>query len=234
MSEPKSNRLPTPEGILSYPKVFVPVLGKNAFPGAKPAYSTAILFTAAAVNTPEMKVIVQTVFDLAKTTYGDAVTDVLAANVAAFKQAVAGVVDPGTSALTRVAAIKLPFRFDVKAAGYPDRIVMYFSAATNDNPNYPKPDVLKVIGEKKAASIADPREIYPGVFAKISVNPFVRQVDTNKGISLALGAVMKTRDCEENERLVGGSGGGASDFGMEEDAAPAGGTTSAELDGLFS
>lgn len=233
MSETKS-RLPTPEGILSYPKVWTATVGKNAFAGAKPTFSTAICFTSEAMRSDRMKAIFQAVLRLAKDTFGDQVNDVIVANAAALKQSFEGQVDAPTTAMTRAGNIKLPFRFDVKANRYPDHIVMFMSAATADNPNYPKPDVLKKISDKKAEKITDTREIYPGVFAMISVSPYVRQVPTNKGISLALGSVMKLRDCAEDERLIGGAGGGASDFDMEEeDAAPSSGSTSVELDVLL-
>jgi len=45
----------SPEGVLSYPKLFKAELPKDAGPNDKPKFSTVVLFTHAAMKTPEFK-----------------------------------------------------------------------------------------------------------------------------------------------------------------------------------
>lgn len=182
----KSGRLITPPGPLSYPKVFVPQLPNKPKPEDKKSYSTDYLLTRAALNSPEIKAI-----------------------IAASKTLIHDEWGPGEmswqndylTVICKTGKKRLPIRKDIAGRGYPEDIVAFFSARSKENPNYPPPQIIAVSGRV----ITDPREIYPGVIARVSIDPYVRRQDENPGVSFGLGNVQKVGDGPR----IGGGGAGA-------------------------
>lgn len=171
---PTKKWLMTPIGTLSYPNLFKAVLGRNPLPGSKPRFSVDILFTAADLELPEFKALVTASAACAQAEWGSGYLDMIKRGV-----------------------LKLPFRRDVEKRNYPKEFVLFFTASAVENPNYPAPEIISISGTK----ITDQRRVYPGVRARIMVDPYPRKIDTNKGVSMGLGNIQIV---EDGPRLAGG------------------------------
>lgn len=181
-------RLLTPVGVLSYPHLFKAILPRDAKAGDKPKFSTAILFDAAAVETPEYRALAAAVLAIARERWGDK-----------------------ADAMIQEGSIRLPFRKDVVAKGYPDRFVRFFNCTAPED--HPPQIVGRYAGaDGKPEVITDMRAIYPGVFARVSVNPFAYDQRGNKGVAFGLGNVQKWGD---GDRLAGGGADASAEFAAE-------------------
>jgi hypothetical protein len=184
----------TPPVILSHPHLFRPQLHKLAKPGDKPKYSVASLFTHAALETEEYRALVAAMRECGNDFWGAAMFKTL--------------VDEGS--------FQSPFRRDLSAKKYDSALFARFitSESGEDHP----PVVLGTDHQP----ITDPRAIYPGVVARVSVSPRAfggPGTSWKPGIKLDLRNVLKVAD---GPRLTG-DGSDGSEFGPRPAAAPAGG-----------
>jgi hypothetical protein len=147
----------TPKGQLSYPKVFTPELPPNPKPGQKPKYGTSIVFAPGT----DLTALKQEAIRVATEKYG-----------------------PKTEELIRTQQLKMPFRKDAEAKGYPAGSVFM-----NVRSDY-KPGVV----DRNVKPILDESEIYPGVIARLEVNAFCYDNSGNKGVSFGLNHVQKIAD----------------------------------------
>lgn len=159
--------LVTPEGVLSYPKLFKAELPYNAKPTDVPEYSTLILFTKEATESAEWKALQAAVVACAREKWGER-----------------------ADAMLREKSIRVPFRTDVESKGYPPQYVAFMTVKTRKNDNRPAP---QIVGPDKR-QLADAREIYPGVRARLSLGVYAYDQSGNKGVSFGLRNVMKTGD----------------------------------------
>jgi hypothetical protein len=166
--------LMTPVVTLSYPKLFKAELGRNPLPGSQPRRSTDALLTAADLEDPLFRAILAACIACAQAEWGSAAIDML-----------------------KRKQLKLPFREDCAARNYPSEYVRFFTAAAVENPNHPVPEIIDITGKK----ITDVRLVYPGVRARLMVDPYARKLETNKGIALGLGNIQIVAN---GPRLAGG------------------------------
>lgn len=158
-----NKRFITPEGMLSYPKLFTPELPPNPKASDKPKYGTTIVF-APGTDLSEAKKIVM---------------------------AVAEEKWPGkAAAMFQSGALRSPFRKDAEEKGYAPGSV-FINARSTDKPSV----VSRYAGaDGKPTKIEDESEIYPGVFARVSITAFAYDKAGNKGVSFGLNHVQKLRD----------------------------------------
>jgi ssDNA-binding protein len=160
--------LMTPEnGVLNWPRLFQPALPKNAKPTDKPAYSTTILFTKEDTETAEYKALVAAVVACAKEKWGDR-----------------------AEAMIREGSLRLPFRKDVASKGYPADFVSFINVRAVADPSKPPPQVIS----RSKKPITDPKEIYSGARARVTLGVYAYDVNGNKGVSFGLRNVQKTGD----------------------------------------
>lgn len=186
----KSTRLITCPVILSYPKIFTPMLPHKPKPDDKRSYSTDCLLTKDELNSPEIKAIIAAAKALIHEAWGPGEMSWIADYL---------------TVVCKSGKKKLPIRKDITGRNYPDGIVAFFGARSMENPNFPPPQVITASGLR----VTDPREIYPGVRARVSLDPYLRKVDENQGVSFGLGNIQKIGD---GPRIgAGGAGGEASE-----------------------
>lgn len=159
----------TPEGVLSYPKLFRSELPKDAEPGDKKKWSTTILFTQAAVETAEYKALVTEAIKCARDKWG-----------------------ADADQMIRDGQLRMPFRKDVAAKGYPAEFVAFMNLSKTDDSD--KNVIPPQIIGRDAKPLTDTREIYPGVRARLSVGVFAYTRKGNKGVSFGLNNVQKLGD----------------------------------------
>lgn len=156
-----SNRVITPKAILSYPHLFSPQAPPG---GGKAKYSACLIFE----KGTDLSALKKAVLDAAVTKWG--------ADKA-----------PG---MIRAGQLRLPFREDWEAKGYPEGAV-FLNVRTEQQPGivsiYPGPD-------KKPLPITEEKEIYPGCYVRASINPFAYDTQGNKGVSFALNNIQKLAD----------------------------------------
>lgn len=120
--------------------------------------------------------------------------------IARIKKAINAAIQEGKSKLANSKGvlprdIKTPLR-DADEEGYDDpnyEGMMFMNASS-----YRKPQIVDL----HVDPILDPEEVYSGCYAKVSVNFYAFNVNTNKGIAAGLGNIQKLRD---GERLSGGA-----------------------------
>lgn len=157
----------TPEGVLSYPKLFKAELPFNAKPGDLPAYSTTILFTKGASESAEFQAIQAAVLACAREKWG-----------------------ARADAMIREKSVHLPFRTDVESKGYPSDYVVFLSAKAPEGGSRPKPQIVGRNGKP----LTDTKEIYPGVRARLSLGVYAYDRNGNKGVAFGLRNVQKMGD----------------------------------------
>ncbi len=178
----------TPPGVLSYPKLFVPVLPRKPKPGDVPAYETSILFTAEQIATPEYKALVAEAERIGREKFGDKF-----------------------DALIKDGKLKWPFKKDIESSGYPAHIVRYVSARAKKSPVHPAPQIVARDGK---TLITNPMLVYPGVRARISVSVYAYDGES-KGVTFGLRNVQILGD---GERLDSSVTPGAEFGGLEPEA----------------
>ena len=170
----------TPEGSLSYPKLFAPVLPKNAKPDDKRAWSTTVLFTEDDVKAKDEK--------------GNAVWQSLVAAVVAkakedFPDA-SGKIEFDAKGESFMMAgkkvLKMPFRKNV-AEKYAPEFVYWVNLRKTESDNSRPPQVV----ERDTSPMVNKDRIYPGVRARASVSVFSYKRSDNSGVSLGLNNVQR-------------------------------------------
>lgn len=95
-------------------------------------------------------------------------------------------------------ALKLPFRTDTEAKGYPDGAT-YFSAKTKTKPGI----VSRYAGPNgKPQVIDDPNEVYAGARFIASVRFYGYEAKGNKGVGVALNNLQKRGDGERMDGRI--------------------------------
>jgi hypothetical protein len=172
----------TPEGSLSYPKVWEAVLADDAKPGDFKKWSTTILFKAEALQSAEWKKMVAAAMDQAVRALGakpDAKVDFDSAGKSSI------LVEDGK----RVA--RMPFRKNALGK-YDEQFVMYINTNKTLNPNktcYP-PQIV----DRDGTPLRDREKIYPGVRARLSVSCFHYKRADGWGVSFGLNNVQRLGD----------------------------------------
>jgi hypothetical protein len=195
----------TPEGVLSYPKVFRSELPHKPKPTDKKAWSTTILFDKEATATAEFKAMVDAAVSLAVERFGQAVSRKV--------EFLTDGPDAGRSFLRNGDSfVFLPFRNDVKKKGYPEQFVSFVTARKVDDPekNIRPPEVIGRSGKP-----CDQRDIYPGVKARVSLGAFAYDNNGNKGVSFGLNNVLKVGDGDRIDNVKNA----ADEFGSHVEAA---------------
>jgi hypothetical protein len=155
----------TPEVTLSYPKLLKPSLGPKPKPGDKSMFSVMLLFTHEAIKSPEFQAIKDAAVAKAREAWGSKADE-----------------------LIRTGQRKMPFRKDVEAMGHdPKTFACFMNVRAGED--YP-PQVVTRSGKV----ITDPREIYPGVRARVSLSVFSYDTNGNRGVSFGLNNVQKLGD----------------------------------------
>lgn len=175
--------LVTPEATLAAASLFVARAPKDN-PNGKKTFYARLLFTAAAMQTPEWKAIEARVMEVGKEAFG-----------AKFP------------AMWREGAVKSPFRPQVESKGYPAQFACFINTSANED--Y-APAV--VIG-RGAQPLTDTSKVYPGcvVRASVSVRAYGGPGKSYaSGISIDLRNVLWVRD---GERLKNAVSSAAEDFG---------------------
>jgi hypothetical protein len=189
----------SPEVTLSYPHLFKARLGREPKPGDKPKYSTTCLLTKDAVASDAFKQMQADVLSTARDRFGPTVTGKV--------EWVVDGKDKGTSFYRYTYDVKgkpiegtlrLPWRNDIAARGYPPDYVLSFNSNATENPDKPGP---QVVGRDRKA-LTDPREIFAGCRAHVSFGPFAYDNNGNKGVSLGLRNVQKTGEGKRLDSFV--------------------------------
>lgn len=190
----------TPECTGSYLHLFKAVLGKNPKPTDKPSFNGVLLFTAAALETPEWKAMQAALIAACRERWGAAKAD----------------------AMIREDSIRLPFRKDVTAKGYPAEFVRFINVkASEENP----PQVVSRFKgpDGKPLPITDRKEIYAGCKLRVSLGVYAYgglPGDTySPGVAFGLRNVQKIGD---GPRLDSRTDAG-DDFTATDDAPATGG-----------
>jgi len=154
----------TPKATLSYPHLDKPQPGQKA--GDKAKYSATLVFAP-----------------------GTDLKELQAAAMAAGEEKW-----PGKFAeMVRIQAVRLPFRKDAEAKGYPAGSV-FINTRTEQKPGVV---YLHANAEGKAAVMPDDKireELYPGAQVRAQIRAFAYDNSGNKGVSFALNNVQKLGD----------------------------------------
>lgn len=178
MADKVKTNVNTPKAMLSYPHIFEPVKDEKS---GQFQYSACLVFAPGADLT-ELRNVAKAV--ATEKWKGDAV------------------------GMARDGQIRLPFRSDAVAKGYPEGSIFINVKSTR------KPEV---VGRYKGAdgnpvALNDPDVVYPGCYVRASLRAFAYDTSGNKGVSFALCNVQKL---EDGERLDGRRR-AADDFDAEE------------------
>lgn len=182
----------TPPATLSYPNLFKARLGPNAKPGEEPKFSAALVFTREAFDSPEMRAIKDEVVRVAREKFGQQKAD----------------------AMIREKSLKLPFRTDIAAKGYPEEFVAFINISSKQQPGI----VSRYAGKDgKPAPITDEREMYAGCVVRASVRAYAyggAGTTYAPGVALGLQNVQKMGDGDR----IDGKSDASDDFDALESA----------------
>lgn len=169
----------SPEVVLSYPKLFKSELPKDAKPEDKKRWSLTALFTAEGVASAEFRNIVAACVAAARAKWPEA-DDKVQFDAKGMAFIFVGKPDDGVT-------LRMPFRRDVKAKGYPEQFKLFMNSSKTDNPdkNSTPPEIIGRDGKR----ITDITRVYAGVRARFSGNPFTYESRGNKGVSFGLNNV---------------------------------------------
>lgn len=157
----------TCEVATAYPAIFSPKpTAKNS---TRTKYQFTGLMTAQTWASPEMKVIRDAVLEAAINKFGQDAPNKL-----------------------RDGKLNSPFKKLTESDGFPPEYIMAFKASSNDQPGA----VYAWAGSNgKPAPITDAKEIYAGMFARVSVNVYAYD-NESKGVALGFNNIQKLRDSE--------------------------------------
>jgi hypothetical protein len=157
----------SPEATASYPALFTPKLPKNAKPTDKPKFSVTLLFTPAAMQTPEFKAMQEAVVRCAVNKWG-----------------------AKGETMIREKALRLPFRTDVESKGHPADYACFINCNTGEA------TPPAVVG-RDGKPITDQREVYAGCKVRVSLGAYAYGgpgTDQTPGVALGLRNVQKLGD----------------------------------------
>lgn len=193
----------TPNAVLGQHCLWEARLPPNARPGQGPKFFARFLFDKEAAESADFAAIRTAVVQAARNAWGTQ-----------------------ADALLKEDSVRLPFRKDIAAKGFPSWCVVWIQSSAL--PNYPPGIVSRFKGaDGKLAKITDRAELYQGAIVKASfaVRTYGKPGgDISPGISLDLRNVLKLGD---GERLTSDPG---ADFGEGEDRP----SNTSELDELLS
>ena len=194
-----SNRIVTGEVRLSYANIWEP----KSIQGSDPKYSCSLLIPK--TDTKTVAAIEQ------------AVKNTLAESAGKF----GGKVPP-------LGSLKLPLRdgdAEKDTETNPEYAGMFFVNANNKA----APQIVERSATGQIQPILDQNEVYSGCYAQVSIEFFAFNTNGNKGVGVALGNILKTRD---GDALGGGAISAEADFGAVTDFGR-GGFARAEEDDLL-
>jgi hypothetical protein len=193
-----------PEGILLSASLFALRLSKKPKPEEKPKAYARVGYVQQSVESAPFKAMQSAVVAAAREAWGQSKAD----------------------AMLKEKSIKLPFRTDIAAKGYPEIVKVYIGGSTLELPQV----VSRYKGKDgKPALITNKAEIYPGCIVRVSYS--VRAyggpgTEYSPGIALDLRNVQKLGDGERLAR----SGDASDDFSAEDE--PTGADDAADLASL--
>lgn len=164
MDETPNTRVQTPAAKLSYPHLFEPWSNvKNiSYAPAEPQYSCALVFVPAIMQAyPKLGTDLKTVKQA-----------VLAAGRAKWTK---------FDEMVKAGRLKLPFRDDVAAKGYPEGSI-FINVRSNQKPGIVMPHAGP---DGKPMQLTDTALIYPGAIVRASLTAFAYD-NVSQGVSLAL------------------------------------------------
>lgn len=167
----------TPEGRLSYPKVFVSALPHNPKPTDRKAWSTALLFEPDALKTDEFKAMVAEAARVALERFGKDCTGKIEFDAKGESFMLCG-----------RDTLRMPFRRNNRGT-YDESVAMFINARKVDDPE--KGTRAPTVIGRNAKPITDHNDIYPGVRARLSLSCFGYSANGNKGVSFGLNNVQK-------------------------------------------
>ena len=194
-----SNRIVTGEVRLSYANIWEP----KSIQGSDPKYSCSLLIPK--TDTKTVAAIEQ------------AIKNTLAESAGKF----GGKVPP-------LGSLKLPLRdgdAEKDTETNPEYAGMFFVNANNKA----APQIVERSATGQIQPILDQNEVYSGCYAQVSIEFFAFNTNGNKGVGVALGNILKTRD---GDALGGGAISAEADFGAVTDFGR-GGFAQAEEDDLL-
>lgn len=194
-----SNRIVTGEVRLSYANIWEP----KSIQGSDPKYSCSLLIPKTDTKTV--------------TAIEQAIKNTLAESAGKF----GGKVPP-------LGSLKLPLRdgdAEKDTETNPEYAGMFFLNANNKT----APQIVERSATGKIQPILDQNEVYSGCYAQVSIEFFAFNTNGNKGVGVALGNILKTRD---GDSLGGGAISAEADFGAVTDFGR-GGFAQAEADDLL-
>jgi len=176
-----SDRIITPEAVLSYPNLFKPTAVNE---GDQEKYSCTLVFE----EGTDIKALKSRALDVAKAKWGEKL-----------KNPEIKTLDTQHGKANFLVAgnlrLRLPWRDDpedVASKGYPEGSV-FISARTTRKPGV----VAAYPGEDgRPATITDESKVYPGVYVKASLDCYAYDTSGNKGVTFGLGNVQVLRDGE--------------------------------------
>lgn len=192
-----SNRIVTGEVRLSYANIWEP----KSIQGSDPKYSCSLLIPKSDIKTVNA--------------IQDAVKRTLAESAGKF----GGKVPP-------LGSLKLPLRdgdAEKDTEAHPEYAGMCFLNANNKT----APQIVERNATGGIQQILDPNEVYSGCYAQVSIEFFAFNSNGNKGVGVALGNILKTRD---GDALGGVEISAEADFGCLPDVGRGGFGQSADDD----
>lgn len=172
----------TPEGTIASSSLFVARAPKDNANGKKTFYAR-LLFTPAAMQTPQFKAIEQRIMEVGKEAFGSKFP-----------------------AMWKEGGIRSPFRKDVVTKGYPETFSCFINLSANEE--YPP----QVVG-RDGQPLDDRKKVYPGavIRASVSVRAYGGgKTGFAPGISIDLRNVQWVRD---GEKLKGAQADASEEFG---------------------
>ena len=169
-----SEKLITPQAILSYPHLFEP----QAVEGGDPKYSAALIFTEEEAGSELFTAMKRAAVATATEKWGEK-----------------------TKGMIREGVLRMPFRNDVENKGY-DQVdgTVYINVRSKRMPGIVSSAADPQTG--KPLPIENEEDIYAGCFVRASIRPFAYDVSGNKGVSFALNNIQKLGDGERLDSRV--------------------------------
>ena len=202
----------TPDGVVAWNGLFVAQLPKDPKPTDKAKYNVRLLFTADAMKTPEFAALKQLVVSTAKEKWGDK-----------------------AEAMIKEGSVRLPFRTDIAAKGYPEQFKCFLNLNSVNAPGIVDRYADPKTG--KARVITDPKEVYSGCVGRATVGAFAYGgpgTNYSAGVSLGLRNFQLRNEAGKTYERMDGRSTGEDDFGAEAPSeasfASDGGATSSKDD----
>lgn len=169
-----SNRIITPEAILSYPHVFTAQKPNEDDEDQKPKFGAALIFT----EETDISAMEKLVLRVAKDRWGDKAAEMI-----------------------RTKKLRMPFRDDIEdRPGYPEGSV-FLNARSTQRPGVVS-TVPDPKNGGRPTVITDPDELYAGCIVRASLTAFAYERKGNKGVTFGLNNIQKIREGERIDGRV--------------------------------